>query len=45
MPNVLITPHNAFNTWEALKRILDTTIENIIGYKNGQLVNIVKRPE
>ncbi|MEK7553387.1 MAG: hydroxyacid dehydrogenase, partial [Patescibacteria group bacterium] len=29
MPNVIITPHNAFNTEEALKRILDTDIENI----------------
>jgi D-lactate dehydrogenase len=29
MDNVYITPHNAFNTKEALIRILDTTIENI----------------
>ena len=29
MPNVLITPHNAFNTTEALQRILDTDIKNI----------------
>ena len=29
MPNVIITPHNAFNTQEALQRILDTDIENI----------------
>jgi D-lactate dehydrogenase len=29
MPNVIITPHNAFNTQEALKRILDADIENI----------------
>lgn len=27
--NVIITPHNAFNTREALQRILDTTVENI----------------
>ncbi len=27
--NVLITPHNAFNSMEALRRIADTTIENI----------------
>jgi D-lactate dehydrogenase len=27
--NVIITPHNAFNSKEALQRILDTTIENI----------------
>ncbi|OGM90503.1 hypothetical protein A2999_01990 [Candidatus Wolfebacteria bacterium RIFCSPLOWO2_01_FULL_38_11] len=29
MPNVIITPHNAFNTKEALMRILDTDLENI----------------
>ena len=29
MPNVIVTPHNAFNTKEALMRILDTDIENI----------------
>ena len=29
MPNVIITPHNAFNTTEALQRILDTDTENI----------------
>jgi D-lactate dehydrogenase len=29
MPNVIITPHNAFNTREALQRILDTDFENI----------------
>ncbi|MDP3015171.1 MAG: NAD(P)-dependent oxidoreductase [bacterium] len=29
MPNVIITPHNAFNTQEALQRIIDTDIENI----------------
>ncbi len=29
MPNVLITPHTAFNTQEALQRILDTDICNI----------------
>ncbi len=29
MENVVITPHNAFNSKEALRRIWDTTIENI----------------
>lgn len=42
MPNVVITPHNAFNTWEALKRILDTTANNIKAFLAGQPVNIVK---
>lgn len=29
MPNVVITPHNAFNTHEAIGRILDADVENI----------------
>ena len=35
MPNVLITPHNAFNTDEAVRRILDATLGNISGFANG----------
>jgi len=41
MPNVIVTPHNAFNTWEAMKRILDTTIENAVSYFNGVPKNLV----
>lgn len=41
-PNVLITPHSAFNSEEALQRILDTTIENIGGFAAGRPMNIVK---
>jgi D-lactate dehydrogenase len=41
MPNVLITPHNAFNTQEALQRILQTTIENIKSFLAGKPINIV----
>lgn len=40
--NVLITPHNAFNTQEALKRILEVTAENIKGFKNKKYVNLVR---
>ena len=29
LPNVIITPHNAYNTKEATKRILKITQENI----------------
>ncbi|MEK7478831.1 MAG: NAD(P)-dependent oxidoreductase [Patescibacteria group bacterium] len=36
MPNVLITPHNAFNTEEALQRILNTTMDNIKGFETGE---------
>ena len=41
-PNVYITPHNAFNSREALLRILDTTIDNVIGFSKKKYVNIVK---
>ena len=34
MPNVVITPHNAFNSIEAVHRIIDTTIENILEIRN-----------
>ncbi len=40
--NVIITPHNAFNTEEALRRILEVTIKNITGFKNKKYVNLVK---
>ncbi|MBI2984061.1 MAG: hydroxyacid dehydrogenase [Candidatus Kerfeldbacteria bacterium] len=41
-PKVIITPHNAFNSGEALQRILDTTIKNIEAFEHGQPVNIVQ---
>ncbi len=41
IPNVLITPHNAFNSEEALLRILTTTFENIEGFRNNKPVNLV----
>lgn len=42
MPNVIITPHNAFNTKEALERILDTTLENIQSFLDDKPKNLVK---
>lgn len=42
MENVLVTPHNAFNSKEAVMRILDTTAQNITGFVNNQPVNLVK---
>jgi len=41
MPNVLITPHNAFNSQEALERILETTLENIKGFSGNASANLV----
>lgn len=40
-PKVLITPHNAFNSREALVRIDKTTIDNINSYIAGTPVNLV----
>jgi D-lactate dehydrogenase len=40
-PAVLVTPHNAFNSKEALQRILDTTAENITAFLAGRPVNLV----
>lgn len=42
-PRVIVTPHNAFNTQEAIERILQTTAENILAFKNGTLQNIVSK--
>jgi D-lactate dehydrogenase len=39
--NVVITPHNAFNSVEALRRILDTTIENVQAFLQGKPRNLV----
>ena len=41
LPNVIITPHNAFNTWEALKRILDTTVANLVAFEAGMPQNLI----
>ena len=39
--NVIITPHSAFNTCEAVQRILETTVDNIAAFARGEPVNIV----
>lgn len=40
--NVIVTPHNAFNSHEALERILSTTVENIKAFYRHKPVNVVK---
>jgi len=40
-PNVIITPHNAFNSVEAFRRIEETTVENIEAFEIGKPINIV----
>lgn len=42
MDNVIVTPHIAFSTKEAEKRILDTVVANINGFVAGNPVNLVK---
>lgn len=41
LPNVLITPHIAFYTQEAVHTILATTIENISHFERGSTINAV----
>ena len=38
-PNVIITPHNAFNTQEAIERIFDMTVENVKSFGEGKTIN------
>ncbi|OYV85754.1 MAG: hydroxyacid dehydrogenase, partial [Ignavibacteriae bacterium 37-53-5] len=40
--NVIITPHIAFDSAEAVERILQTTVDNIIAYATGSPANVVK---
>ncbi|HET7302357.1 MAG TPA: 2,3-bisphosphoglycerate-dependent phosphoglycerate mutase [Candidatus Saccharimonadales bacterium] len=42
LPNVLLTPHNAYNTQEALDRIRQTTAQNITDFYEGRTPNQVK---
>jgi len=41
-PCVIVTPHIAFDTDEAVKRIVDTTLENLKAFIAGTPVNLVK---
>jgi D-lactate dehydrogenase len=41
LPNIIVTPHVAFDTKEAIQRILETTVCNINGYLSGDIVNRV----
>ena len=40
-PNVVVTPHVAYNTVEARRRIVETTIDNIRAFLAGTPVNLV----
>lgn len=41
LDNVIVSPHNAFHTDEALYNLLQTSIENIFNYLKGQPTNLV----
>lgn len=43
-PNVIVTPHNAYNTDSALRRIIDTTLANIEAFTRGTPQNVVSAP-
>lgn len=40
-PHTIVTPHNAFNSTEALARIVHTTVENIRKFLPGRPQNVV----
>lgn len=42
-PNTIVTPHNAFNSQEALLRIVDTTVDNIKSFVKGEVKNDVTK--
>ncbi len=42
-PNVVVTPHTAYNTDEAVRRIIATTVDNIEAFARGDPRNVVER--
>ncbi len=40
-PNVVVTPHVAFDSVEAVYRILKTTVDNINSFLEGNIINKV----
>lgn len=41
--DVIITPHNAFNSYEAAQRIFETNVENIKSFEEGRPTNVVMK--
>lgn len=41
LKNVIVTPHSAFNTREAVQRIAETTVENLRSFARSHPVNVV----
>jgi D-lactate dehydrogenase len=44
LPNVVVTPHVAYDTGEALERIVATTLDNIEAFARGEARNLVVPP-
>ncbi len=44
-PKVIVTPHNAFNSNEALHKIVETTHQNLTGFMSNMPLNIVPAPK
>ena len=44
LPNVIVTPHSAFNTREAVGRIVESTVANIHAFIDGRPINRVAAP-
>lgn len=42
LPNVIVTPHNAFNSKEALQLIAATTKDNILAFMKGTPQNLIE---
>lgn len=40
-PHVIVTAHIAFNTQEAVERILNTMIQNVTAFRDGKPINVV----
>lgn len=40
-PNVIVTPHNAYNTDSAVRRIIEATLDNIEAFARGEARNVV----
>ena len=47
MPNVIVTPHIAFDTIEAVERLLKTGVDNILSFIEGHQQNVIvgSRPD
>ena len=43
LPNVIVTPHMAFFTKEAVGRIMQTSVDNIKNFISGNAENIVNK--